>query len=367
MPFTPPDLSEILTNEQELNTKLNSCKSELQSILTKEGIDYTSSEGIIPLIRKLPYPTPTTIELFGTKEFLTKDGSQTYNRSMDLRPIVRDQNGKSMMNLSVTIRRRSGTTSGAWTTLGTITTGQSLNVTPQSNNGNYRYEAYVTNNSNVSIHYDVPNYYMYYPAKYGQILASVVDYANPMEYSNCRINTEDFSMGGNFIDLYAQSAGQMYAIFPLKYYPPLTHVDTNTNIQIGFDITRGNVPVSTKAIGIGGGMYNPEDSYGGSLGLFLDASDGDTLTSRDTFFIPQWSTDNGFTESGVSKECYIQINGTYNGGYAYMYGEGGDPSDYMPYWYGESIGTPVVMAYANNVSANEKVRLKIKYIRAVTP
>ena len=50
-----------------------------------------------------------------------------------------------------------------------------------------------------------------------------------------------------------------------------------------------------------------------------------------------------------------------------MYGEGGDPSDYMPYWYGESIGTPVVMAYANNVAANEKVRLRIKYIRAVKP
>ena len=61
MSFTPPDLSEILTNEQELNTRLNSCKSELQSILTKEGIGYTSAEGIIPLIRKLPYPTPTSI------------------------------------------------------------------------------------------------------------------------------------------------------------------------------------------------------------------------------------------------------------------------------------------------------------------
>ena len=367
MPFTPPDLSEILTNEQELNTRLSSCKSELQSILTNEGIGYTAGDGIIPLIRKLPYPTPTSIELFGTKEFLTKDGPQTYNRSMELRPIVRDQNGKTMMNVSVTIRRRAGTTSGEWTTLGTITTGQSLNVTPQSNTGNFRYEAYVTNNSNVSIYYDIPNYYMYYPAYYGQYLVNVVDYFHPMATSNCRIDSEDFTMGANFIDLYAQSAGQMYALFPLKYYPPLTGVNSNTNIQIGFDITRGNVPVSTKAIGIGGGMYNPEDSFGGSLGLFLDASDADTLTSRDTFFVPDWATDNAFTESGVSKECYIQINGTNNGGYAYMYGEGGSPSDYMPYWYGEYIGTPVVMAYANNVASNEKVRLRIKYVRAVTP
>ena len=159
----------------------------------------------------------------------------------------------------------------------------------------------------------------------------------------------------------------MYAIFPLKYYPQLLGVDSNTKINIGFDITRGDVPIATKAVGLGGGMYNKEDSYGGSLGLFLDASDGDTLTSRDTFFIAEWASDNGFTETGVSKECYIQIEGTNNGGYAYMYGEGGSPSDYTPYWYGDSIGTPVVLAWANNVSANEKVRLKIKYFNAVTP
>lgn len=366
MTYNPPDLSEVLTNEQEMNTRLTSCKSQLQSILTKEGIEYTSDDGIIPLIRKLPYPTPTSITLYGTKEFLTKNGPQTYNRSMDLRPTVRDQNGKSMNNISVTIRRKN-LSSGEWTTLGTIITGQSLRVTPNSNTGNYRYEAYVTSNSKVSISYDVSNYYMYYPAMYAQYLLNVVDYANPIDSSNCRIVSEDFTMGADYIDLYAQNAGQMYAIFPLKYYPQLLGVDSNTKINIGFDITRGDVPIATKAVGLGGGMYNKEDSYGGSLGLFLDASDGDTLTSRDTFFIAEWASDNGFTETGVKKECYIQIEGTNNGGYAYMYGEGGSPSDYTPYWYGDSIGTPVVLAWANNVSANEKVRLKIKYINAVTP
>ena len=350
MTYNPPDLSEVLTNEQEMNTRLTSCKSQLQSILTKEGIEYTSDEGIIPLIRKLPYPTPTSITLYGTKEFLTKNGPQTYNRSMDLRPTVRDQNGKSMNNISVTIRRKN-LSSGEWTTLGTITTGQSLRVTPDSNTGNYRYEAYVTSNSRVSISYDVPNYYMYYPTMYAQYLLNIVDYANPIDSSNCRIVSEDFTLGADYIDLYAQNAGQMYAIFPLKYYPQLLGVDSNTKINIGFDITRGDVPIATKAVGLGGGMYNKEDSYGGSLGLFLDASDGDTLTSRDTFFIAEWASDNGFTETGVKKECYIQIEGTNNGGYAYMYGEGGSPSDYTPYWYGDSIGTPV----------------KIKYINAVTP
>ena len=208
---------------------------------------------------------------------------------------------------------------------------------------------------------------MYYPAMYGEYLESIVNYSQPLASSNCRIDAEDFSMGANYINLYAQSAGTMYAVFPLRYYPPLTGVNSNTKINIGFDITRGDVPVATKIIGIGAGMYNASESFGGSLGLFLDASDGDCLTSRDTSFVPSWTEDQGFTESGVSKECYIQISGTSNGGYPYMYGEGGEPSDYMPYWYGQYIGTPVVLAWAYNVAANERVRLKMKYITAVTP
>ena len=34
MTYTAPDLSEILENEQTMNTRLSSCKSQLQSILT---------------------------------------------------------------------------------------------------------------------------------------------------------------------------------------------------------------------------------------------------------------------------------------------------------------------------------------------
>ena len=137
---------------------------------------------------------------------------------------------------------------------------------------------------------------------------------------------------------------------------------SNTHFNIGFDIIRRNVSVATKIIGVGAGMYNASESYGG----FLDASDGDCLTSRDMSFVPGWSEDHGFTESGVSKECYIEISETSNGGYPYMYGECGEPSDYMPYWYGQYIGSPVVLAWAYNVAANERVRLRMKYITAVT-
>lgn len=94
MTYTAPDLSEILENEQTMNTRLSSCKNQLQSILTNEEIGYTSGDGIIPLIRKLPYPVPTSIELYGTKEFLTKDGPQSYYKHMDLYPVVRDQKEK---------------------------------------------------------------------------------------------------------------------------------------------------------------------------------------------------------------------------------------------------------------------------------
>lgn len=366
MTYTAPDLSEILTNEQTLNTRLSACKSELQTILTNEEIGYTAGDGIIPLIRKLPYPVATSIELYGTKDFLTKTGPQTYNKSMDLSCVVRDQNGNAMRNVPVSIRRRTGTTSGAWTVLGSLNTGEYLTVTPESNTGNFRYEAYVTSNSNISTYADVPNYYMYYPSDYYE-LESVVDYGNPLATSNCTIDYEPFSMGANYLNLYAQSAGTMYAVFPLKHYPPLTGVNSNTKLRFGFDITRGDVPAATKIIGIGAGMYNASNSYGGSMGLFLDASDADSLTSRTTSFVASWAEDHGFTESGVSKECYIEFTGTSNGGYPYMYGEGGSPSDYMAYWYGQYIGTPVVLAWANNLSANERVRLKMKYIMAVTP
>ncbi|MBE6502407.1 MAG: hypothetical protein E7Z79_08215, partial [Methanobrevibacter thaueri] len=56
MTFTPPDLSEVLTKEQTMNSRLTTSQSNLRSILTKEEIGYTQEDGVIPLIRKLPVP-----------------------------------------------------------------------------------------------------------------------------------------------------------------------------------------------------------------------------------------------------------------------------------------------------------------------
>lgn len=53
MSYTSPDLSTVLTNEQSLNSNLSSAQTKLRSILNHEDKSYSSSDGIIPLIRKL--------------------------------------------------------------------------------------------------------------------------------------------------------------------------------------------------------------------------------------------------------------------------------------------------------------------------
>ena len=58
MTFSPPDLSEILTNEQTLNSRLTSMQSDLRDILNDNSISYSQNDGVIPLIRKLPVPVP---------------------------------------------------------------------------------------------------------------------------------------------------------------------------------------------------------------------------------------------------------------------------------------------------------------------
>ena len=53
MSYTSPDLSEILSNEQLMNTRLTSLKTLLKSILDDLDVSYTSSDTVIDLIRLL--------------------------------------------------------------------------------------------------------------------------------------------------------------------------------------------------------------------------------------------------------------------------------------------------------------------------
>ena len=54
MTFTPPDLSEVLTNEQTMNSRLTTCRNDLRAILTKEEIGYTTiyRDKLIDLLSK---------------------------------------------------------------------------------------------------------------------------------------------------------------------------------------------------------------------------------------------------------------------------------------------------------------------------
>ena len=134
MTYTAPDLSEILENEQTMNTRLSSCKSQLQSILTNEEIGYTSGDGVIPLIRKLPVPQLGSINIYFENMFTT-------GANINVEITTKDTKGALMPNANVDMYRIDGT---AWgepiiNSLGTITTGSNgkatLTVSPPSQKG----------------------------------------------------------------------------------------------------------------------------------------------------------------------------------------------------------------------------------------
>ena len=50
MTFNPPNLSELLTNEQTMNTRLTALQGELRNILDDNSIAYDSDDGIIAFI-----------------------------------------------------------------------------------------------------------------------------------------------------------------------------------------------------------------------------------------------------------------------------------------------------------------------------
>ena len=98
MTYTSPDLSQVLANEQAINSRLTTCRNDLRTILTKEEIGYTEGDAIIPLIRKLPVPQLNQIEV---------NMSECFSTDPDLTVNVRaiDTNGESMANVNVDLYR----------------------------------------------------------------------------------------------------------------------------------------------------------------------------------------------------------------------------------------------------------------------
>ena len=134
MPYTQPDLSEILTNEQTLNTNLTTAQTKLRAILDKEEIGYTQGDGVIPLIRKLPVPQLDKINVYFENMFTT-------GANVNVQITTRDTNGSLMPNANVDMYMIAA---NAWgeplvTSLGTVTTGSNgkatLSVAPPSDKG----------------------------------------------------------------------------------------------------------------------------------------------------------------------------------------------------------------------------------------
>lgn len=369
MPYTQPDLSQILTNEQTLNTNLTTAQTKLRDILDSEEIGYTQGDGVIPLIRKLPVPVPTTIEWNCYESWLTYSGPQTGHRSTDAYPVVRDQHGTSIPNIPITVRRKP-INGGSWSNYGTYTSSNdNIDLYPDANTGGYIYEVYVTANPSISAQLSLPQYWFNYSSgDYEYRMNGVLDTANPIISRNVKsIDTTYLSYGTNYFYVTADAAGELLLAIPLKNAPTIVGANSNTNVYIGYDITRGSTAFSSGALGLGGGMVG--NGSRNSIGVFLDSSDADFRTTyMDTFYFGP--DDEGYTVSGQSRECVVRIPGGSSGAYTYYENADGSISNYAGYWYASQLGTtygPCLVVYKNAATANERIKVTIKYIKAVCP
>ena len=144
MTFTPPDLSQVLTNEQTMNSRLTTCRTNLRNILTKEEIGYTEGDGIIPLIRKLPVPQLASISVDMYNKFST-------GASLPAVITAKDNKGHEMANATVNVYRIDTDEYGnaIVTSLGTVTTDSdgtaTVNVPMPNDKGYFTVQARVGN------------------------------------------------------------------------------------------------------------------------------------------------------------------------------------------------------------------------------
>ena len=368
MPFNPPDLPQLLNNEQTMNNRLTTLRGDLRTILDNNNISYSQSEGVIPLIRKLPVPVPTTVEWNCYTEWLTKDGPQSRYKEAKAYPVVRDQDGNSIPNVPITVRRKR-IAGGSWSNYGTYLSSNDVYMYPDSNKDGYVYEVYVTANPSVSAQLTLPQYWFNYSdSDYNYTMDMALNAANPIISKNVNsIDTTYLSYGTNYFYVTAQSAGEMILAIPLKNTPSIVGADNNTNIYIGYDITRGTTSSSVTKFGVGGGMVG--NGGRNSMGVFLDSSDADFLSTYGNEF--DFSPDDmGFTETGVSKECIVRIPGGSSGAYTWFENADKSISEYGPYWYASQLGStygPCLVVYHSNATANQRIRVTIKYIKATCP
>lgn len=362
-----PDLNSVLANEQLMNTRLINVQNALREILDFHSISYTLDESITSLIRKLPVPIPTTIEWDCSTTWLTKSGPQTSeNGSAKGYPIVKDQNGIAMSNIPVTVKRKI-IGGSAWEDYGTYTSSDCVDINPDSNSNGYLYKVYVTSDSSISDQISLPQYWFNYSSLDNSYsMADVLDTSNPLLSTNVKsIDASYLTYETNYFYVTAEKSGALLLAIPLKNAPGIVGADSRTSINIGYDVTRKTTPKSDGMFGLGGGMVG--DGSRISIGLFLDASDADFLTTYDASFY--FNSDEGYTETGVAKECIANIIGGPSGAYTWFKNADASILNYGPYWYASMLGNtyaPCLVVYKSNATAGERIKVDIKYITATS-
>lgn len=370
MTFTPPDLSDVLTNETTMYSRLTTFRNDVKDILDETEITYSSDLGILGLLRLLPVPNPQSIEFNCYGSWLTKDGPQAHAKSANMYIIVRDKNDVSMNGIDVVLQRKP-LSGGNWTTITSGKTPLSYTATADANRGGYIYKAYVTNKPSVSAEHSLLQYYMNYfnDSEYvDNIPPSLLNTSNLLKATNVKsVDTTGLTYEENYIEVVANQAGVMKGAIMINNTPTILGANSNTHVYIGYDMSRGNVPSSTQMKGYGGGFVG--NGSRDSVGVFFDNCDVDFDTAYDFMFLGSPS-DAGYTVAGSVRECYVDIEGGSSGNYTYYKTADGSVSHYAGYWYGSEIGStyaPCIVFYADNMAADERLRIPIKYIRAVAP
>ena len=341
MSYTQPDLSQILQNETTLNNNLTTAQTRLRSILDKEEIGYTSGDGVIPLIRKLPVPELASINIYFENMFTT-------GANVNVEITTRDTNGDLMPNANVDMYRLDTT---AWgqpviNSLGTITTGSNgkatLSVSPPSEKGFFYIQG---RNDNIV------------GGQYGVYCTTAVN-VEDLNYSNLnsglfsangRGSSSGFSImeaepDGNYMDVYLEAhSGYSGNYFGLslsnlgtyttseleghKFYALMSDITGTTGRWMGFGICANIDDWSNLRIGAGA-KYNYGDGSGANgyrqvmenISPYGNSNDSDDLepagiklyqVNCDGSFSPRvWDVYSG--DPTVEYPDYFVSHGTWN-------------------------------------------------------
>ena len=326
MTFTPPDLSDVLTNEQTMSSRLTTCRNDLRTILTNEEIGYTNGDGIIPLIRKLPVPQLASMSMTLNNMFST-------GASVNGTITAKDTKGQNMANVPIQLYRVDK--------IGASTRGTFLDNYTTNSNGQANITVPMPNNKGM----------FYVQARSGNIICG--EYGM---YCTTALQPNDFgySSGSNLFSSDGTGGNSGFSIMEAE--PESNYVDIVIEAHSGYGgeyfglllpdlgtfnkssvqqhqaaILMHDVMTGNKARWIGFGFVaNPTDASniaicGASKYYYGDGTGSAGYRQLFVGFDYSSSEDNGSPETPTKK--YYDFSGT--GGYVYDYYTG-DPTKQYP-------------------------------------